>query len=115
MEHARGGLLKIVVEALRRAPMDDRPVLAWPLVCGAAVASNATALDFNRGVLRVKVPHVAWRSQLVDFVPQYLASLNDMVGGTVSYIQFVVDEELEAEKKKPADAERPPRRKIARQ
>jgi Dna[CI] antecedent DciA-like protein len=92
MEHARAGLEKIVGEALRRAPIEDAVVLAWPLVCGTAVSTRTRALDFTAGVLRVQVPDAAWRAQLMAFSPQYIGALNEFAGQVVRRITFILPE-----------------------
>ncbi len=100
MEHAGAGLQKIVGDALRRAPLEDAVVLAWPLVCGTAVAAKTQALDFKAGVLHVRVPDLAWRAQLTAFAPQYISALNELAGQPVRRIVFV----LQDEKKVPQEA-----------
>lgn len=88
MEHARAGLQKIIVDALRNAT--DAPVMAWPLVCGAAVASKTRAMELNDRILRVEVADAAWRAQLMELAPRYLAALNEVAPGKVARIEFVV-------------------------
>lgn len=90
MERAGTGLQKIVAEALRKAPQEEAPLLAWPMVCGAQLAAKTRALDFQSGVLRVEVPDAAWATQLLVFVPRYLAAVNRLTGGGVQRIQFVL-------------------------
>jgi predicted nucleic acid-binding Zn ribbon protein len=90
MEQAGAGLQKIVAEALRKAAPEEAPLLAWPMVCGARLAEKTRALDFSGGVLRVEVPDAAWATQLLVFVPRYLANLNRLTGGGVQRIQFVL-------------------------
>ncbi len=90
MERAAAGLQKIVVEVLHRAPPEEVPMLAWPLVCGRSVAGKTRALDCIAGVLRVEVPDATWRGQLVALVPQYLHSLEKMIGPKVRRVDFVV-------------------------
>jgi hypothetical protein len=87
MERAREGLRKIVVDAIRRAPAPEAPLLGWPLACGAAVAARTRALACNDGVLRVEVPDAAWRNELLALVPRYLATLNQFA--KVKRIEFV--------------------------
>ena len=87
MERARDGLQKIMVEAIRRAPAAEAPLLGWPLACGAAVAARTRALAYNDGLLRVEVPDAAWRNELLALVPQYLATLNQFA--KVKRIEFV--------------------------
>lgn len=91
MEHARGGLQKIIFDALRNHA--DAPVVAWPMVCGAAVADKTRALEVKERTLLVEVPDAAWRAQLVELAPRYLASLNQVAPGKVARIEFVVAEQ----------------------
>ncbi len=90
MERAATGLRKIVAEALAKAPPEDAAVLAWPLVCGTAVADKTQALALVEGALRVQVPDAGWRNQLFGFVPHYREALNQIVGGKVERIEFVL-------------------------
>ncbi len=92
MERARGGLQKIMAQALRQTSAEDGPMLAWPLVCGSAVAARTRALGFANGVLRVEVQDETWRKQLMDFAPAYVAALNQLVSERVVRIQFTVPE-----------------------
>lgn len=102
MERAGTGLKKIVAEALSKAPPEDAAVLAWPLVCGAAVAGKTQALALAAGVLQVQVPDAGWRSQLQGFVPHYLDALNRIAGGSVERIEFVLPARKEARRAGPA-------------
>lgn len=89
MQPAREGLLKIVADALRRAPAEQAPLLAWPLVCGVKVAERTEATGFQDGVLNINVPDETWRAQLQSMAPQYLAGLERMIGKQVSRVEFV--------------------------
>jgi hypothetical protein len=89
MEPARAGFHKIVADILRRAPVDDAAGIAWGLVCGRTVAGKTEVLEFREGVLRVRVPDEAWRSNLAGFVPRYLELLNTMLSQRVEKIEFV--------------------------
>ena len=90
MERAGPGLQKIVMQVLQRADPAEMPMLAWPLACGRSVAGKTRALDCIAGVLRVEVSDQTWRAQLVNLVPQYLHSLEKMIGPKVQRIDFVV-------------------------
>ena len=96
MEPARNGYHKIVGDILRRAPAEDAARIAWQLVCGSKVSARTSVLAFSEGVLQVRVPDATWRTQLADFVPQYMAALNSMLPAKVSRIELLVEE------KKPA-------------
>jgi len=90
LEHAAADLEKIVAQSLRQAPRSEGPLLAWPVVCGSAVAQRTTALTFGEGVLRVEVPDAGWKSELQGLAPRYLAVINRYTTETVHRIEFVV-------------------------
>jgi predicted nucleic acid-binding Zn ribbon protein len=94
VERAGAGLQKIVVQSLGRMPASDAPVLAWPLVCGTAVADKTQAFEFTDGVLCVQVPDATWRSQLLGLAPQYLAAVNQFVNHSVKRIAFLLPGEV---------------------
>lgn len=95
MESIRQPLQKIVVDAVRRAPADDVPVLAWPLACGSAVADKTRALAFADGELLVQVPDAAWRTQLLGLSADYLRVLREITEGRIQRLRFVLASELE--------------------
>jgi len=90
MEQAGAGLEKVVASGLRRSPVGQGPILAWPLACGRAVAVRTRTLDFVAGVLRVEVPDWGWRAELQALAPQYLAVINRYVAESVKRIEFVI-------------------------
>jgi hypothetical protein len=90
LEHAGSSLEKIVMGSLRRVPQCEAPLLAWPLVCGSAVAERTRALDFFGTVLRVEVPDAGWKREMQNLAPNYLANLNRYCGEKVSRIEFVI-------------------------
>ena len=92
MQHARATLQKIVLDALRQAPREEVPLLAWPIVCGAQVAQRTQALIFQDGTLRVAVPDAAWCGQLRDMAPEYVAKLNRISPTAIARIEFVIGE-----------------------
>jgi hypothetical protein len=94
MEHARDGLQKIVVDAIRRAPAAEAPILGWPLACGPAVAARTRAISYTDGVLSVEVPDAMWRNELLALVPRYLATLSQFA--KVKRIEFVTAKESAA-------------------
>jgi hypothetical protein len=93
LEQAGAGLEKIVVDSLRRLPRDQAPLLAWPLVCGSAVAERTRAVAFAGGVLRVEVADLGWKRELQALAARYLATINQYVGQGVHMIEFVISEE----------------------
>lgn len=88
MERATSGLKKIVLDAIRQAPPDQAPLIAWPVIVGRAVAAQTKALEFANGVLRVEVPDKNWRNQLLPFIPQYLGAYRQVA--KVISIDFVI-------------------------
>jgi hypothetical protein len=95
MEHVRQTLQQIVVDAVRRAPAEDVPLLAWPLACGSAVAEKTRALAFADGELIVQVPDAPWRVQLLNLTGEYLKQLREITDGRVQRLRFVLTDELE--------------------
>ena len=65
-------------------------MLAWPLVCGAGVAAHTEAVSQADNRLRVIVPDATWKSQLQDFVPQYIHAMQQMTGIRLERINFEV-------------------------
>lgn len=92
MEPARLGFHRIVADILRQAPSEDAARIGWQLVSGSRVSRRTCVLGLSEGVLRVRVPDASWRGQLADFVPQYLAALDSMLGAKVQRIEFVLEE-----------------------
>ena len=91
MESIRSGLRHIMSDFLQKQPQDEAPMLVWPVVCGAEVASRTKAVGFGEGRLTVEVPDANWRNQLAAFTPRYLSSLNELLGSQmVSDLRFVV-------------------------
>ncbi len=94
MEHIRQTLQQIVVDAVRRAPAEDVPLLAWPLACGSAVSEKTKALAFANGELVVQVPDAAWRTQMLNLTGEYLQQLRHITEGRVERLRFVLPTEL---------------------
>ncbi len=98
MERAAGGLKKIVLDAIRNAPPEEAPLLAWPVIVGRAIASQTRALEFVNGVLRVEVPDKNWRAELSAFTGQYIAAYKPVA--KVNSIDFVIAGERPREARK---------------
>ena len=90
LERAGAELEKIVAQSLRQVPPAQAPLMAWPVVCGSAVAERTRALIFRDGVLQVGVPDAGWRSELQLLAPRYLAAINRYTTEIVRRIEFVV-------------------------
>jgi len=90
LEQAGLGLEKIVAQSLRQAPPAEGPLLAWPVVCGSAVAERTRALGFADGVLRVEVPGPRWQAELQSLAPRYLAVINRYTTRAIRRIEFVL-------------------------
>lgn len=90
LERAGSELEKIVAQSLRQAPRAQAPLMAWPVVCGSAVAERTRALNFQDGVLWVAVSDTGWKAELQSLAPRYLASINRYTVEAVRRIEFVV-------------------------
>jgi hypothetical protein len=95
MEHVRDTLQQIVIDAVRRAPAEDVPLLAWPIACGAGVAEKTRAIRFQDGELAIQVPDAAWRTQLLSLTGAYLRQLREITGGRVERLRFLLPNELD--------------------
>ena len=94
MNRASAGLETIVAKALHRAPADESALLAWPIVCGSAVAERSRAVSFSDGILRVEVADPGWRRELAHLAPRYLAMINKYSATSVKRIEFMVKGEV---------------------
>lgn len=90
MEQAGSDLEKIVARSLRQMPPAQAPLMAWPVVCGSAVAERTRALSFVDGILRIAVADAGWKSELQNLAPRYLASINRYTVEAVRRIEFVI-------------------------
>jgi hypothetical protein len=90
LNRASAGLETILARALHRAPADQSALLAWPVVCGSAVAERTRAISFSDGILRVEVADAGWRRELANLAPRYVALLNKYSATAVKRIEFVV-------------------------
>jgi Dna[CI] antecedent, DciA len=90
LQQANADLERILTKSLRQAPPGQAPLMAWPLVCGSAVAERTHAVGFLDGVLRVAVPDTGWKSELQVLAPQYLAAINRYTIQVVRRIEFLV-------------------------
>lgn len=95
MQRARESVKSVAGAVLEGTQANEAAVLAWPLVCGLAVAARTRALEFDAvaGELRVEVPDAAWRAQLSDLGAQYAAAMNDLINQRVERIRFVLPPE----------------------
>ena len=73
--------------------------MAWPVVCGSAVAERTRALSFEDGVLRVAVAGLGWKAELQALAPRYLAAINRYTTEAVRRIEFVVVPQENADRK----------------
>lgn len=97
MEPAGPVMAKIFRELLARVPAEERPVYAWPAVCGVGVANRTRALYFFGGVLKVEVPDRAWKVQLTQIAPRYVAEFAKLLGEVVQRVEFVMPGEVAPE------------------
>lgn len=99
MDRPGAALTRVIADALSRVPPEEAPLAAWPFVCGSNVAHLTRATDYRDRVLRVEVPDRAWRTQLMELAPRYIASINALVKQQVVRIQFTLPGEAPAEER----------------
>lgn len=75
---------------LRTQPPEEAAVLAWPVVCGATVASRTKAVKFEDGILTIEVADIGWRNQLSDLAPGYVFHLSELIGPVVKRVKFEI-------------------------
>jgi hypothetical protein len=90
LNRVSAGLEAIVASALHRAPAGESALLAWPVACGSTVADRTQALSFSDGILQVEVADAAWRRELAQLAPRYLAVINKYSAAPVKRIEFIV-------------------------
>jgi hypothetical protein len=90
LNRASAGLESVISKALRLSPAEESPLLAWPVVCGSAVAERTRAVNFSGGVLRVEVADKGWQRELMELAPRYVATINRYSAAPVNRIEFVV-------------------------
>lgn len=88
MQSARQDLQSLAARLLKDVAPEEAVVLAWPLVCGSAVAERAKAIAFEDGTLRVIVPDRGWQMQLEAFSTQYSDRLSRLAGVVVNRIVY---------------------------
>jgi hypothetical protein len=89
-EPAAAGLEEIVAHSLRLASPADAPLLAWPVICGSAVAQRTRALNFKDGILHVEVPDGGWKAELQSLASRYVAMIQRYTTERVQRIEFVI-------------------------
>jgi hypothetical protein len=91
MEPAGAGLTAIMAGLLQAAPAGEAPLMAWPAICGQAVAARTRALRFTAGLLHVEVPDRNWQTQLAQLESGYLREFASLLGkDRVRRIEFTV-------------------------
>jgi len=88
MEPLAPTLRSIAADWLKKTDPAAVPVVLWPIVCGESVAARTSARSFADGELIVAVPDRQWAEQLRDFVPRYLAAMNEVSPAKVKAIVF---------------------------
>ena len=90
MQSARQDIQSLARHLFKDAAPAEAVVLAWPLVCGSAVAERAPAVAFENETLRVAVPDKGWQLQLDAFTAQYLHRLTNLVGVPVKRVVYEI-------------------------
>ena len=90
MQAARRDLKSLAARVFKDAPTEEAVLLAWPLVCGSAVAERTRAVDFQDGVLRIEVSDRGWQSQLEAFSSHYRHKISELLNVNVSRISYEI-------------------------
>jgi predicted nucleic acid-binding Zn ribbon protein len=88
MEPLAPTLRAVAADWLKKTDPASIPIVLWPMVCGESVAARTRADSFADGRLAIAVPDRQWVDQLRDFVPQYLAAINEVAPVKVRSIEF---------------------------
>jgi hypothetical protein len=88
MEPLAPTLRSIAADWLKKSDPAAVPVVLWPMVCGESVAARTSAKSFADGELKIAVPDRQWADQLREFVPRYLAAINEVAPAKVKMITF---------------------------
>ena len=90
MESIKTAIQSLNSGLLKKCQPHEMPLLAWPIVSGAAVSQKTEARHFANGVLTVSVPDRGWKTQLSELSPRYVASLNKLLPIKISRIEFEI-------------------------
>ena len=93
MQSTRESLHVLAARLLKDVTPEEAVVLAWPLVCGSAVAQRTEALSFENLTLRVRVPDRSWKSQLEAFSARYVEKLSRLTGASITRIAYEIQSE----------------------
>jgi hypothetical protein len=66
----------------------DRLAVAWPVVCGRAMAERGVVVGYVDGVVRVQVEDGAWLRQWMSISVQLAGEMARIAGVRVSEIHF---------------------------
>jgi predicted nucleic acid-binding Zn ribbon protein len=91
MEPLAPTLRSVAADWLKKTEPASVPLVLWPLICGEAIAARTRATSFTEGTLVISVPDREWTAQLREFVPQYLAALNEVSPVKIRSIEFAVN------------------------
>jgi predicted nucleic acid-binding Zn ribbon protein len=91
MEPLAPTLRVVAADWLKKTDPAAIPIVLWPMVCGESVSARTRASSFSDGRLAVTVPDRQWVEQLRDFVPQYLAAINEVAPVKVTSIEFYTE------------------------
>ena len=90
LEKIRDVLKGSLGRSLQALQDEDKLAMAWPLVCGRAMAEHGTVVGFADGVLRVQVADGPWRRQLISMQGQLAAEMGRVAGVKVTEIHWEI-------------------------
>ncbi len=90
LEKIRDVLKGSLGRSLQALQEEDKLAMAWPLVCGRAMAEHGAVVGFADGVLRVQVADGPWRRQLISMQGQLAAEMGRVAGVKVTEIHWEI-------------------------
>ncbi len=88
LEKMRDLLKHSLGQSLQSLRPEDRLAVAWPVVCGKAMAEHGVLTGFAEGVLEVEADGEAWRRQFLAIEGQIAAELSRIAGVKVTGIHW---------------------------
>jgi hypothetical protein len=79
------GNLRRSMQAMKET---DRLAVAWPVVCGTAMAMHGKIIDYQDGVVLIEVSDGDWMRQMISMRGQIGGELGRIAGVRVTEVHF---------------------------
>lgn len=77
-----------LARGLQAMPAVDRLTVAWPVVCGTAMARHGRITDYAEGFVHIAVSDAGWMRQMRAMQNRIAAELGRIAGVPVAGIHF---------------------------